>query len=106
MNEETGEMQKYQKLFKQDSTPEIWELAMYKDLGTLSQGYKSLFEGTNTLLFMSHEEIRDIPPDKTVTYAQIVVDYRPQKANPNCVRLTVGGKAVYRVALILLEVAS
>ena len=39
---------------------------------------------------MSHDEIRDIPPDKTVTYAQIVVDYRPQKADPNRVRLTVG----------------
>ena len=40
---------------------------------------------------MSHDEISDIPPDKTVTYAQIVVDYRPQKSDPNRVRLTVGG---------------
>ena len=40
---------------------------------------------------MSHDEIRDIPPDKTVTYARIVVDYWPQKADPNRVRLTAGG---------------
>ena len=40
---------------------------------------------------MSHDEIRDIPPDKKVTYARIVVDYRPQKYDPNRVRLTVGG---------------
>ena len=39
---------------------------------------------------MSHDKIRDIPPDKTVTYARIVVDYRPQKSDPNCVCLTVG----------------
>ena len=39
---------------------------------------------------MSHNEIRDIPPDKTVTYALIIVDYRPQKDDPNRVRLTVG----------------
>ena len=40
---------------------------------------------------MSHDEIRDIPPDKTVTYTRIVVDYRPQKSDPNCVPLMVGG---------------
>ena len=39
-NEETGEMQNYQKLLRQDSTREIWALAMCKDLVTLSQGYK------------------------------------------------------------------
>ena len=32
---------------------------------------------------MSHGKIRDITSDKTVTYARIVVDYRPQKADPN-----------------------
>ena len=40
---------------------------------------------------MSHDNIRDIPPDKTVTYARIVVDYRTQKSDPNLVSLTVGG---------------
>ena len=40
---------------------------------------------------MSHEEIRDIPPEKKVTYARIVVDYQPQKADPNHVSLKVGG---------------
>ena len=91
MNEETGEMQNYQKLLKQYSTREIWALAMCKELGTLSQGYKGLVEGTNTFFFVSHDKIRDIPPDKKVTYARIVVDYRPQNSDPNSVRLTVGG---------------
>ena len=40
---------------------------------------------------MSHDNILDIPPDKTVTYAQIVVNYWPQKAYPNHLRLTVRG---------------
>ena len=91
MNEETGEMQNYQKLLKQDSNREIWALAMCKELGALFQGYKGLFEGTDTFFFMSHDKIRDIPPDKTVTYARIVVDNQPQIAEPNRVRLTVGG---------------
>ena len=90
MNEETSEMQNYQKLLKQDSTREIWALAMCKELGTLSQGYKGLVEGTNTFFFMNHDEICDIPPDKTVTYAKIVVDYRPKESDPNCVSLPVG----------------
>ena len=75
MNEKTGEMQNYQKLLKQDSTRKIWALSMCKDLVTLSQVYKGLVEGKNTFFFMSHDEIRDIPPDKTVTYAHIVVGY-------------------------------
>ena len=40
---------------------------------------------------MIHDEIYNILPDKTVTYARIVVDYRPQKVEPNLVLLTVGG---------------
>ena len=91
MNEKTGEMQSYQRLLKQDSTREIWALTICKDLGTLSQGYKGLFEGTNTFFFMSHDNICDILPDKTVTYARFVVDYQPQKSDPNQVRLRVEG---------------
>eukprot|EP00804_Cyclotella_cryptica_P001979 CCRYP_007399-RA/>CCRYP_007399-RA protein AED:0.38 eAED:0.38 QI:0/0/0/1/0/0/2/0/385 len=36
----------------------------------------------------------DIPHDGTVTYARIVVDYRPQKEDPNCVHITVGGNLI------------
>ena len=91
MNEETGEMQNYHKLLKQDSTREIWALAMCKELGGLSQVYTGIVEGKNIFFFMSNDKIRDILPNKTVTYAHIVVDYRSQKADPNPVRLTVGG---------------
>ena len=31
-----------------------------------------------------------IPNDRVVTYANIVVDYRPQKEDPNRVRITAG----------------
>ena len=43
---------------------------------------------------MSHDEIRRIAPDCTVTYARIVVDYLPQKDYPNQVRITVGGNLI------------
>ena len=64
INEERSEMQNYQKLLKQDITREIWALAMCKDLGTLSQGYKGLVEVTNNFFLMSHDDIRNIRPDK------------------------------------------
>ena len=64
--------------------------AMCKELGRLAQGYGET-EGTDTLRFLTHEETRNIPKDRTVTYMRIVVDYRPQKKDPNRVRGCVGG---------------
>ena len=63
---------------------------MCVELGRLAQGYQDI-PGTNTIKFMTHEEIKNIPTDRTVTYAQIVVHYRAHKDDPNRVRTTVGG---------------
>ena len=40
---------------------------------------------------MNKNDIRNIPKDRKVTYARIVVDFRPQKAYPYRVQVTVGG---------------
>ena len=53
---------------------------MCKELERLAQGYGET-QGTNTISFLTHEEIQCIPRDQTVTYARIVVDYCPQKAD-------------------------
>jgi hypothetical protein len=45
-------------------------------------------------VFLDHQGVRNIPKDRTITYARVVVDYRPQKANPNRVRITVGGNLI------------
>ena len=66
---------------------------MCKKLRNLSQGFGAQ-KGTNTVKCLTHEEIRRIPPDRTVTYARIVIDYRPQKDDPNRVRITVGGNLI------------
>ena len=63
---------------------------MAKELGRLAQGHEDE-KGTNTVQFMDLEEIAQIPKGKIVTYANIVVDYRPQKKDPNRVRITAGG---------------
>jgi hypothetical protein len=31
---------------------------------------------------MTHAEIPNIPKDRTITYARVVVDFRPQKEDP------------------------
>ena len=43
---------------------------------------------------MNHEEIRNIPTDRTVTYARIVVVYRVHEDDPNRVPITVGGNLI------------
>ena len=43
---------------------------------------------------MSHDDIKTIPSDRVVTYARIVVDFCPQKRDPNRVRITAGGNLI------------
>ena len=85
---------KYRKLANDPVLKDVWTKAMAKELYRLAQGKEGITEGTNTIRFMTHEQIRCIPADRTVTYARIVVDYRPQKADPNRVRITVGGNLI------------
>ena len=82
---------KYQKLIDEPLLRDVWMRALCKELGRLAQGYKDT-KGTDTIKFMSLDEISRIPRDRTITYARIVVDYREQKADPNRVRITVGGE--------------
>ena len=61
----------------------------------MAQGDKKTgTQGTDSILVMSHKEISNIPKDHVVTYARLVVDYRPQKDDPNRVRMTAGGNLI------------
>ncbi len=62
------------KLINDPVTREIWLEAMAKELGRLAQGWGTT-KGTNTIEFISKEEIATIPKGKVVTYARIVVDF-------------------------------
>ena len=67
---------------------------MSKELHRLAQGKEGVTVGTNTIFYLTHDEIRRIPKDRTVTYTRIVINHRPQKDNPNQVRITVGGNLI------------
>ena len=69
---------------------DVWTSAICVKLGHLAQGYDDS-QGTDTIKFMALDGILNIPANRTVTYARIVVDYREQKEEPSRVRITVGG---------------
>ena len=61
----------------------------------MAQGNNKAGEkGTNLISVITHEEIKNIPKDCIVTYARIVVDFRPQKKDPNRVQITAGGNLI------------
>ena len=72
-------IKKSQKLDNDLLLQDVWTKAMAKELYQLAQGKDGRTKGTDTIHFLTHNEIRCIPTDCTVTYARIVVDCRPQK---------------------------
>ena len=65
---------KYKTLIEDPLLKDKWKKAMYVELGRLTKGYQDI-PGTNTIKFMTHEETKNIPTDRIVTYARIVVDH-------------------------------
>ena len=93
IDEETGKAMEYRDLIKSEKTREIWTKSLANELGRLTKGIRDI-PGTETMEFIHKSEI---PKDrlKDVTYARIVVSYRPEKINePNRTRLTVGGDRI------------
>ena len=86
---------KYKKLAKDPVTKYTWTTAWGKEWGNLAQGDDRTGEkGTNSIFILNPEDIKNIPKDRVITYARIVIDYRPQKDDPNRVRITAGGNLI------------
>ena len=43
---------------------------------------------------MSHNKIAQIPKDKTITYTRLIVDFYPQRKDPNRVCMIAGGNLI------------
>jgi hypothetical protein len=93
LDTDTGELLEYRHLIKNPKYCTIWKNAYGKELGRLAQGIPGTVKGTNTIVFIAHN---DIPPQrrKDVTYGRIVANYRPEKEDPYRIRLTVGGNRI------------
>ena len=68
---------------------EDWDVSAANEFGRLAQGVGGRTKGTNTILFVAKKAI---PQDRfrDITYGKFVCNVRPQKAEPNRTRLTVG----------------
>jgi len=86
----TGRIMEYRHLIHPSSpVRNLWLRSMGTEIGRLAQGLPANVEhGTNTIRFIKQSQV---PKDKIVTYARILADIRPQKEDPNQIRLTVGG---------------
>jgi hypothetical protein len=66
----------YKRLMCDPSTTETWQTAFGKDFGGIAQGDpKTGLKGTNSVFVMTHKEILRIPPNQTVTYSCVVVNF-------------------------------
>ncbi len=91
----TGEtISSYKKFMHNPATAEVWQTAFGKDFGSMAQGGNQTGQkGTNAMYVMTHDEIaRTIAVNKCFTYGNPIVDYRPQKEFPHCIRITAGGQ--------------
>jgi len=86
----TGELLEMRHLLVNPKYKDGWGKSYTTELGHLAQGLPGVSEGTNTIVFITRDKI---PMDrlKNITYGRICTNYRPEKADPNRSRLTVGG---------------
>ena len=94
----TGEtILSYKKLMNDPATAEVWQTAFGKDFGGMAQGdNKTGQKGTDAMFVMTHDDIKHaLKAGKKFTYCNPVVDHRPQKEDPNRIRLTAGGNLIH-----------
>jgi hypothetical protein len=93
----TGEtISSYKRLMNDPETAKVWQTACGKDFGGMVQGDKKTGQkGKNSVFVMTHNKI-DIAKaaGHKWTYAQILVNYRPQKEDPNRIRIAFGGNLI------------
>lgn len=66
-----------------------------KEFGNMAQGKERTGkEGMNAIFILPHVQIAAIPKSKAITYTRIIVDFRPQKEDPNRVRMTADGNFI------------
>ena len=78
MDKESGELFKYLHLMSRPKYKEVWGISLGNEIGRLVQGMPGSVDGTNTIFFISKD---DVPRErlKDVMYGKFVVDYRENK---------------------------
>ena len=82
---------------------EKWITSLANDFGRLAQGVGNRIRGNNTMFFIRPTKI---PQGRKVTYLRLVSSIRPDKAEQNRVRITVGGDRLDYVGSTTTRMAS
>ena len=94
MDKRTGRMLKYRQLMRHPDFKADWTLSSANEFGRLANGVGGRIKNpTRTIRFIPRSAI----PSKRrrdVTYGQFVCSVRPEKAEPNRTRFTVGGDRI------------
>ncbi len=94
MDKDTGKLLNYRQLMNSPKYKKAWSLSAANKFGRLANGIGGHIKNpTNTIEFLSQHKV---PADcrKDVTYGQFVCSIRPEKAEPNQMRFTVGGDRI------------
>jgi hypothetical protein len=85
----------YKQLMNNPITADTWQTEFGKDFVSMCQGdIKMGAKGMNAMFVMKPEEIDHMPAARLATYANIIVNYRPQKDNPYQIHITAGGNLI------------
>ena len=76
---EKQKMMEFRDLIQDPKTKDTWTTSMANELGRLAQGISDT-KGTNCMKFIQQNQV---PKGRKVTHAQLVVDCRPGKSDPN-----------------------
>ncbi len=84
------------KMMHDPATAEVWQIAFGKVFGGMAQECnKTGQKGTNVMFIMMHDEIaHSLKAKNFFTYANPVIDYRPQKDNPHQICITARGNLI------------
>ena len=94
MDKQSGKMLNYRQLMRHPDYREQWSLSSANEFGRLANGVGGRIKHpTNTIKFISKNEVPH-GRRKDVTYGQFVCTIRPEKAEKNRTRFTVGGDRI------------
>ena len=97
----TGTMLEHRHLRRHPAYKQVWDTSYANELGRLCQGIgedptdptRKRVDGTDTFKPIRYQ---DIPLNRRndITYTRVVCEVRPQKADPNRTRITIGGNRI------------
>ena len=93
LDKDTGKLMEYRHLMKSPNYCQLYGTSYRKGLGRTAQGMSGTVEGTDTIFFINKAYVTTARC-RDVTYVRIVVNYRQEKSDPYCTRLTISGNKV------------